>query len=269
MENVLYYVIPYLADFGLRFLAAVAIVLIGRWIAGFLRTVMNRIMTKRGIDPTIVSFVDNLVYIALLTFIIITALGKLGLQTASFVAVIGAAGLAIGFALQGSLANFAAGVLLIIFKPIKAGDYIEGAGVSGTVEKIQVFVTQLKTPDNKIIFIPNAKMSGDNIINYSVKEIRRIDFIFSVSYSDAIDNVKSVIAAVLAEDSRILDDPAPTVGLLKLADSSLDFAVRPWVKTADYWDVYFSINEKMKKRFDAEGITIPFPQQDIHVTNVT
>ncbi len=253
------------ADFGVRIVSALAIFIIGRWAAKLVRKIPKRIMTKRDVDPTIVTFVDHLVYIALMTFIIIAALGKLGLQTASFVAVIGAAGLAIGLALQGSLANFAAGFLLILFRPIKVGDYIEGGGTSGTVEKIQIFVTQLKSPDNKTIFIPNAKLAGDNIVNYSTKDIRRIDFVFGVSYTDDIDKVKGIIGDVLNWDKRILDDPAPTVGLVSLGDSSVNFAVRPWVKSADYWNTYFAVNEEMKKRFDAEGISIPFPQRDIHM----
>ncbi len=262
-----YYMIfsGYVADFGVRIVAALAIFVIGRWIAKIIRNVMKQILTKQAVDSTIVSFVDNLVYIALMTFIIIAALGKLGLQTASFVAVIGAAGLAVGLALQGSLANFASGVLLLTFRPIKVGDYIEGAGTSGTVEKIQIFVTQLKSPDNKTIFVPNAKLANDNITNYSAKEIRRLDLVFGVSYADSIDKVKGIIDDVLKKDGRILDDPAPTVGILTLGDSSVNFAVRPWVKTVDYWDTYFSLNEEMKKRFDAEGISIPFPQRDIHM----
>lgn len=183
-------------------------------------------------------------YIALLAFVILAALGQLGIQTTSFIAVIGAAGLAIGLALQGSLSNFAAGVLMIIFRPFKVGDLIEGAGVFGTVEEIHIFTTQLKTTDNKTVIIPNAKLTSDNIMNYTVKPTRRVDLVFGVSYTDDIDKVKGVISDVLNQDSRILKDPPPTIGLLEMADSSVNFAVRPWVKPDDYWGVYFDINEK-------------------------
>jgi small conductance mechanosensitive channel len=265
MENVIAKIQELISVFGLRVVAAVVIFIVGRWVAKFLRNVTKRLMTKSNVDPTLVNFFGHLTYILLLTFVILAALGKLGVQTTSFIAVVGAAGLAIGLALQGSLANFAAGVLMIIFKPFKVGDYIEGAGVSGTVEEIQIFTTQLKTPDNKTIIIPNAKLTADNITNFSAKPVRRVDFVFGVSYTDDIDRVKEVISDVLNQDKRILSDPPVTVGLLELADSSVNFAVRPWVNASDYWGVYFDINEQMKKRFDAEGISIPFPQRDLHV----
>jgi small conductance mechanosensitive channel len=190
---------------------------------------------------------------------------KLGIPTASFVAVVGAAGLAVGFALQGSLANFAAGVLLVLFKPIRVGDYVEAGGVSGTVEEIQIFATKLKSPDNKAIIVPNGKVMGDNIINYTMKETRRVDLVAGVSYSDDLNKTQKVIEEILAADSRVLKDPAPTVAVLELADSSVNFAVRPWVKTAEYWDLYFDLQKAIKERFDAEGISIPFPQRDVHL----
>lgn len=181
------------------------------------------------------------------------------------VALIGAAGLAVGLALQGSLANLAAGILLIIFRPFRVEELIEAAGVTGVVEKIEIFTTQLKTLDNKTIIIPNAKLTSDNIINFTRKETRRVDLIIGVSYGDNIDKVKKVIAEVLNSDKRILDDPPPRIAVHEMADSSVNFVVRPWVKTEDYWDVYFYIMENIKKRFDEEGITIPFPQQDVHL----
>jgi len=254
-----------IAVFGLKIVAAIVIFVIGRWIAKALKKGMIRLMEKSKVEPTLVSFVGHLIYFALLTFVILAALGQLGVQTTSFIAVIGAAGLAIGLALQGSLANFAAGVLMLIFRPFKVGDFIEAAGTAGTVEEIQIFTTQLKTPDNKTIIIPNGKITSDNITNISAKPTRRVDFVFGVSYGDDIDRVKEVISEVLAQDSRILPDPPPKIALLQLADSSVNFAVRPWVKAGDYWDVYFEINERMKKRFDAEGINIPFPQRDVHL----
>jgi small conductance mechanosensitive channel len=257
-----------IAFYGLKVIAAIAILIIGRWIAIAVRNLLRRVMRKSAVEETLVSFVSNVAYVALLAFIVIAALGQLGVHTASFVVVIGAAGLAIGLALQGSLANFAAGVLMIIFKPFKVGDYIEGGGTAGTVEEISIFTTVLKSPDNRKIIVPNAKMTGDNIVNYSAKDQRRIDIVAGVSYGDDLDKVRRVLEQILAEDARILKDPAPTIGVLALADSSINFAVRPWVKTGDYWPVYFDTQEKIKKRFDAEGISIPFPQRDVHLYKV-
>ncbi len=190
------------------------------------------------------------------------------MQTTSFVAVVGAAGLTIGLALQGSLANFAAGILMIIFKPFKVGDYIEGGGVDGIVEEIGIFTTELKTFDNKKIIVPNAKLTSDNIINYTAREIRRVDIVASVSYSDDLDKVRKVLEDILAADEHVLKEPAPKIAVLELADSSVNFAVRPWVKTSDYWDVFFATQESIKKQFDAAGISIPFPQQDVHLYKV-
>jgi small conductance mechanosensitive channel len=254
-----------LAVYGLKVLAAIVVLVIGRWVARLLRNVVQRMMTRAQADAALVSFVGHLTYVALLTFVIIAALNQIGIQTASFIAVIGAAGLAIGLALQGSLANFAAGVLMLVFRPFKAGDYIEGAGVAGTVEAIQIFTTNLKTPDNRKIIVPNAKLTGDNIVNYSAKDMRRMDMIVGVSYDDDYDKVKEVLEDIVAKESRILEDPAVKIGIMEFADSSVNFVFRPWVKTAEYWDVYFDLNETIKKRFDEEGISIPFPQRDVHV----
>ena len=204
-------------------------------------------------------------YIALLTFVVIAALAQLGIQTTSFIAIIGAAGLAVGLALQGALANFAAGFLMIIFRPFKTGHYIEGAGVAGVVEEIHVFTTQLRTPDNKTVIIPNAKLMGDNIINYSAKETRRVDLLIGVSYTDDLQKVRKVLQGILEKDDRVLKDPAPMIAVKEFADSSVNFVVRVWVKTENYWDVYFDTTENVKKRFDAEGISIPFPQRDVHL----
>ena len=258
-----------IALFGLKVLAAVVVFILGRWIAKLLKMLTQKLLDKSKVDPTLSSFIVHLTYIALLAFVILAALGQLGIQTTSFIAILGAAGLAVGLALQGSLANFAAGFLMIIFRPFNVGDYIEGAGVAGTVEEIQIFTTQIRTPDNKTIIIPNGKLTGDNIINWSMKGTRRIDMVFGVAYDDDIDKVKQTITDVIAQDDRILKDPPVKIGLLELADSSVNFAVRPWVNAADYWGVYFDITEKMKKRFDAEGITIPFPQRDFHIYDHT
>ncbi len=256
-----------LTVYGIRLLAAIAIFIIGLLVTRIIRNVIRRVMEKSKVDSTLTGFVCNLSYAALLAFVIIAALNKLGVQTASFIAVIGAAGLAVGLALQGSLANFAAGVLMIIFRPFKAGDLIEGAGTTGTVEEIQIFTTQLKTPDNKTIIIPNASMLGGNIINYSTKGSRRVDMVFGIGYEDDIDKARAIILDILQNDPRVFKDPAPVALLSELADSSVNFAVRAWANAGDYWDVYFETTEKVKKRFDAEGVSIPFPQRDVHVYN--
>ena len=265
MEDVLSKVWSLLTIYGLKVIAAIAVFIVGRWIAKALTTFTEKVMNKKQVDSTIISFVANLIYIALLVFVVLASLGQLGIQTTSFIAVIGAAGLAIGLALQGSLSNFAAGFLMIIFRPFKVGDYIEGAGVAGTVEAIQIFTTQLQTPDNKTIIIPNAALTAGNITNYSAKGTRRVDMVFGIGYGDDIDHAKKVISDVLAKEERILKDPAPTVMLIELADSSVNFAVRPWVSAADYWGVYSALSENIKKSFDAGGISIPFPQRDVHV----
>ncbi|MBN2036372.1 MAG: mechanosensitive ion channel [Chitinispirillaceae bacterium] len=265
MERYLDKIQEWIALYGLKVVAAIVILIIG-WIAAkSIRAIVRRMLKKGRADAALVSFVSSLTYIALMAFVIIAAVGQLGVQTASFIAVIGAAGLAVGLALQGSLANFAAGVLMIIFKPFKVGDYIEGGGVAGIVEEISVFTTELKSPDNKKIIVPNGKMMGDNIVNYSAKEMRRIDIVAGVSYKDDLDKVRNVLEKILADDTRVLKDPAPTIGVLELGESSVNFAVRPWVKTPDYWDVFFATQERIKKQFDAEGICIPFPQQDVHL----
>ena len=255
----------FIALYGLKVLAAIGILVVGRWVAKLLTKTLQKMMRKSNVDETLVRFVGNMANIALLTFVILAALGNLGIQTTSFIAVIGAAGLAVGLALQGSLSNFAAGVLMIIFRPFKIGDFIDAAGVSGTVEKIEIFTTQLNTPDNKTVIIPNSNITSGPITNVSAKDTRRVDLVYGVGYSDDIDKVKEVLADILAKDSRVLKDPAPTIGLLELADSSVNFAVRPWVKSEDYWNFYFDTNEVVKKRFDSEGISFPFPQRDVHM----
>jgi small conductance mechanosensitive channel len=265
MEEIINKVYELLTVYGLKILAALAIFIVGRWVAQGVRKMLQRVMTKSKVDSTLVTFTANLAYIALLAFIVIAALGQLGIQTTSFIAILGAAGLAVGLALQGSLSNFAAGFLLIIFRPFKVGDLIEGAGVFGVVEAIQIFTTQLKTADNKTVIVPNAKLTDDNIVNWTVKGTRRVDMVMGIGYEDDIDKARSLMADIIAADDRVLKDPAPQISVSELADSSVNFVVRPWVKVEDYWGVYFDLTEKIKKSFDANGISIPFPQRDVHV----
>jgi small conductance mechanosensitive channel len=265
MENIVMKLQEWIALYGLKVVAAIVILVLGRIAAGIVRGVVRRLLRKSKVDETLVSFITSLTYVSVMAFVVIAAISRLGVQTASFIAVLGAAGLAIGLALQGSLANFAAGVLMIVFKPFKVGDFISAGGVTGGVEAIGIFTTELKSPDNKKIIVPNAKVTADSITNFSAKDTRRIDMVAGVSYNDDLAKVRKVLEGIMSEDEKILKDPAPTIGVLELADSSVNFAVRPWVNKADYWDVFFATQEKIKQRFDAEGISIPFPQQDVYV----
>ena len=255
----------FLMAFGLKVLAAIAILIIGRWAAKWLRRVVERVLERGKTDPMIISFVSSIAYIGIMVFVVIAALGQLGIQTTSFIAIIGAAGLAIGLALQGSLANFAAGFLMIIFRPFKVGDFIEGAGVAGTVDSIQIFTTTLRTPDNKLIIIPNAKLSGDNITNFSTAETRRVELTVGAAYESDVRHVRKVLEGIIADDSRILPDPASFIGISELGDNSVNFVVRVWTQSADYWGVHFDMTERVKLRFDEEGIGIPYPQRDVHI----
>ncbi len=248
-------------------IGALVIAVLGWMLVKGVTSLIRRGLNRSNVDETLTGFVCHLAYMAGMVFVVIAVLGKLGINTASFAAVIAAAGLAIGFALQGSLANFAAGVMLILFRPFKAGDYIEAGGVSGSVEEIQMFATSIRTPDNKQVIVGNAAITGGSITNYSAKETRRVDLVFGIGYGDDLKKAKSVIEEIISKDSRILQDPEPIVAVLELGDSSVNFAVRPWVRSEDYWGVFFDLNETIKLTFDAEGISIPFPQQDVHLIN--
>jgi len=251
--------------YGLKIIFAVIIFIVGRWISKLFQGLAGKVLKRRGVDETVVSFVGSLTYYVLLVFFVLAALSQMGIQTTSFVAIIGAAGLAIGLALQGSLANFAAGFLMLIFRPFKVNDYIEGAGTAGTVEKIQLFTTQLKTPDNKTVIVPNSSMTSGNIVNYSDKGTRRVDMTFGIGYGDDVDKARAILQEIVDADERVLKDPAPLIALSELADSSVNFVVRPWVNSADYWGVFFDTTARVKKRFDEEGVSIPYPQQDVHL----
>jgi small conductance mechanosensitive channel len=265
MAEVFVNVQQWIALYGLRIVAAVIILLLGWWVARIFRSAIQRMMEKRQADRTLVSFVSSLAYVAVWIFVFVAALSKLGVQTASIIAVVGAAGLAIALSLQGSLANLAAGIMLIALRPFKAGDYIEGGGAGGTVDQVRIFATRLISPDNKVITVPNSKMIGDNIVNYSVMDTRRMDLTFGAGYGDDVDTVKRLLQEIAEADSRILQDPAPKIALQELADSSVNFLFRVWVARDDYWDVYFDLPETVKKRFDAGGVSIPFPQTDVHI----
>jgi len=269
MEAVLNTIKDWAALYGIKVIGAIAILVLGRIVIGIINRIIKRILKRANVDETLSKFVRSLTKIALMTFVIVAALNNLGVATTSVVAIIGAAGLAIGFALQGSLANFASGVMLIIFRPFQAGDYIEGGGTAGVVQEVSIFNTILKTPDNKKIIIPNSAITGSNITNYSAEDTRRVDLVFGVGYGDDLPKAKQILEKLVNSDDRILKDPAPVVAVSELADSSVNFVVRPWVKTSDYWAVYWYLTEKVKLTFDAEGISIPFPQRDVHLHQVT
>jgi small conductance mechanosensitive channel len=254
-------------DIGMMLLTAVLIFFIGRWLAHLVVNMVRKALARTEMEDTLERFLCNILNAFLMTVVIIATIGALGVETTSLLAILGAAGLAVGLALQGSLSNFASGVLIVAFRPYKVGDFIEGGGVSGSVDEVQIFTTVLKTPDNKKVIIPNSQIMNGIITNYSAHDTRRVDLVFGCGYGDDIDKVYKVLEEVIAADDRILKDPAPTIDLNTLADSSVNFNVRPWVKKEDYWGVYNGLTEQVKRKFDAAGLNIPFPQQDVHIYN--
>ena len=254
-------------ELGIKVLTAGAIFFIGRWIAQGVVSAARRAMTRMKMEATLEKFLSNILNAALLIVVVITTIGAMGVQTTSLLAVLGAAGLAIGLALQGSLSNFASGVLIVAFRPYKVGDFIEGGGVSGTVEEVQIFTTVLKTADNKQIIVPNSQIMNGTITNFSAHDIRRVDLVVGCGYDDDIDKVYSVLKGIVDNHPLILQDPAPGVDLNTLADSSVNFNVRPWCKSGDYWTVYNEVTEQVKRKFDEKGLNIPFPQRDVHIYN--
>lgn len=255
-----------LTTYGLRFLGAVAALIVGLWVVSMVTSLFKKTLAKRAaIDESLKPFLTNLVSILLKAALFITVAGMVGIETTSFVALLGAAGLAIGFALQGTLGNFAGGVLILLLKPFKIGDFIEAQGFSGSVKEIQIFCTIMNTPDNKHIILPNGPLAGGSIVNYSTESTRRVDFVFGIGYDDDLKKAKNLLQKIVTSDSRILKDPEPMVVVSELADSSVNFTVRTWVNSGDYWPVHFDTIEKVKLEFDANGISIPFPQTDIHV----
>ena len=251
--------------YGMKFILAIVVLIIGLIVIKAITKWAVKMMKRSSVDDSLIPFIRSLISITLKLLLIVSILGMVGIQMTSFIAVLGAAGLAVGLALQGTLQNFAGGVIILLFKPYKVGDFITTQGFSGTVKEIQIFNTILTTPDNQTLIIPNSPISVNAITNYSTQDMRRIDFTFGIGYSDDIDKARSVIMKVLNNDERILKEPEPLVKISNLGDSSVDFATRVWVKSGDYWNVFFDTNEKIKKEFDSEGISIPFPQQDVHL----
>lgn len=251
--------------YGGKLLLALLTLIVGLWLIGKLNKGLNKLFKARDFDQTLQSFLSSLVGLTLKALLLISVISMVGVQMTSFIAILGAAGLAVGMALSGTMQNFAGGVMLLIFKPIKVGDYIEAQGHAGTVKEIQIFNTILNTPDKKTIIIPNGGLSTGSMINYSTEPVRRLDWTFGISYNDSIDKAREIIMEILNAEERIHQDPAPFVGLVNLGDNSVDLVTRVWVDAANYWPLFFEINEKVKKAFDAKGISIPFPQRDVHI----
>lgn len=251
--------------YGIQVILALVVLVLGLWIIKMITNSISKLFDKRGIDPSLRPFLRGIISISLKIMLIISIMSMVGIEMVSFIAVLGAIGLAIGMALSGTLQNFAGGVIILILKPYRVGDYIGAQGHGGTVKEIGIFNTVLKTPDNVTIIIPNGSLSNSSVTNYSMEDLRRVDFVFGIGYSDDIDKVRGVIKGLIDEDARSLKEPEPMIVISELADSSVNFTVRIWVKAPDYWSYYFDMHEKVKKSFDASGVSIPFPQTDVHL----
>ena len=252
-------------NYSPKLLMAIVVLVIGLWIISIIHRIVTRIMTKRKLDVSLKLFLASLLSVSLKVLLVITVIGMLGIATTSFIAVLAAAGFAIGLALQGSLANFAGGVLILIFKPFKVGDFIEAQGHMGTVNMIEILTTTLKTPDNKTIIIPNGPLSNGSVINFSTEKTRRVDMTFGISYSDDIDKAQSILEKLVKADKRVLKEPSYQIVVSKLNDSSVDFSVRVWANSSDYWGIFFDMQKKVKQEFDKNKVSIPFPQRDVHL----
>lgn len=251
--------------YGGQLILAILTLLIGLWVIGKIVKGMKKMFEAKGFDASLQSFLISLTGIVLKIMLVISVITMLGVEMTSFVAILAAAGLAIGMALSGTLQNFAGGVMILIFRPFKVGDYITAEGHSGTVKEIQIFHTILNTPDKKTIILPNGPVSNGSTVNYSTEPVRRVDFTFGIGYNDDIDKAKQVIMSIIEKDERILKDPAPFVGVINLGESSVDLVTRVWANAGDYWDIFFEMQETVKKEFDRQGVSIPFPQTDVHL----
>ena len=254
-------------EWGPKLVGAIIVLIIGLWLSKKITQTFGKLLEKRKVDVSLIPFLKNLVGILLKVLVLLTVMGMIGVQMTSFIAILGAASLAVGMALSGTLQNFAGGVIILIFKPISVGDFIEAQGFTGTVKEIGIFTTVLNTLDNKVVIIPNGPLSTGALINYSKEPLRRVDWSFGIAYGDNMDDFKKAIQDFISEDERILKDPAHFIGLSELGASSVNFAVRAWVKAEDYWGVFFDMNEKVYKRFNSYNLNIPFPQMDVHVFN--
>lgn len=267
MENtdkILETLVDFATGYGIKVVGAIAVLIIGRIVAGWARKLVRKALGRTEVDQAIVSFLGSLIYYGIIIFTVISALKNFGVETASLVAVLGAMGFAIGFALQGSLSNFAAGIMLLVFRPYKIGDYVEAGGAMGTVKEMRLFTTVVHTPDNIRIIVPNSKIFGDTIKNFSAEDTRRVDMVVGIGYGSDIPKAMEIMQRLLEDDARVLHDPAPQIAIGELADSSVNFVVRPWCKKEDYWGLKFDFNRAVKDAFDSAGIEIPFPQMVVH-----
>lgn len=269
MENFADTLNVWISTYAVKAVVALAVFIIGKWLARWASNLVKKAMEKGAVETTLATFLSKFIYYSLMVVVLITAAGQLGIKTTSFLAILGAAGLAIGLALKDSLSNFASGVMIILFRPFKIGDFVTAGGNTGSVKHIDIFNTVLMTGDNQRIIIPNSAITGGAITNVNAEETRRIDLVMGIGYDDDIKEAKATLEELVKNDSRILTDPAPKIAVAELADSSVNFVVRPWVKTADYWAVRFDLTENIKLTFDEKGISIPYPQQDVHMYQET
>lgn len=265
IEQILETVTVWFTTYSIKIVAAILIFIIGKWLCRKITNLLTKIMEKNNIDVTLVKFLGSIVYYTLFIVVMIAVAGQLGINTTSFLTIIGAAGLAIGLALKDSLSNLASGVMLIMFRPIKIGDFVDVGGVTGTVQSIDIFNTTIHSPDNQKHIVPNASITSGVITNVTANDNRRVDLVIGIGYDDDIAKAKGILEAIIKKEERVLENPATKIAVSELGDSSVNFVVRPWVKTSEYWDVYFALTEEIKITFDKEGISIPYPQQDVHL----
>lgn len=268
VQQIVTQVTEFITNYAWNILGSILIFFVGKWLAKKVASLLDKVLSKQNIDETLVRFLDNIVYYALMVVVIMAAADRLGVDTSSFLAIFGAAGLAVGLALKDSLGNFASGVMLVFFRPFKIGDVVTAGGITGKIESISIFNTIFLTPDNQRMIVPNGQITAGVITNINANPTRRLDLVFGIGYEDNILTAKAIFKSIMEDDSRILEDPAPQIVVSELADSSVNFFVRPWVKTEDYWDVKFDLTEKMKLALDEAGISIPYPQTDVHLHQI-
>jgi len=265
IDNIFETVSYWVATYSMKLVAALLVFFIGKWLCGHISRLVVRLLEKNKVELTLIHFLENLIYYTLLVLVLVAAASQLGINTTSFLTIIGAAGLAVGLALKDSLSNIASGIMLIFLRPFKVGDIVTAAGITGQVATLNIFHTTINTLDNQKMIVPNSNITTNVITNIFANPTRRVDLVFGISYGDDIAQAKEILNRLIASDPRILKDPAPTIAVAELADSSVNLIVRPWVKSGDYWPVYFAMTESVKTTFDKEGITIPFPQRDVHL----
>jgi len=265
IDNIFETVSYWVTTYSMKLVAALLVFFVGKWLSGHISRLVVRLLEKNKVELTLIHFLENLIYYTLLILVLVAAASQLGINTTSFLTIIGAAGLAVGLALKDSLSNIASGVMLVFLRPFKVGDIVTASGVTGRVASLNIFYTTINTLDNQKVIVPNSSITANVITNVFANPTRRVDLVFGISYGDDISKAKGILSNLISSDPRILKDPVPTIAVSELADSSVNFIVRPWVKSDDYWAVYFDLTEKVKTTFDKEDITIPFPQRDVHL----